>query len=191
MNEELIHPKELAFQLYDVLNTEALLGRHRFSEHSRETFDAVLETANKIATEKFATHNALADANEPKFDGTNVHMIPEVKQAFDAYCESGFIAGRFDFEDGGMQLPESVMLAVAGYFMAANPSTTAYPFLTIAAANVIRNFAKPWLKEQFMPRMLTGEFTGTMALTEPHAGSSLADIKGKQALYLCRRTSTV
>jgi len=177
VSEELIHPKELDFQLYDVLDTEALIGRKRFEEHSRETFDAILETANKIATDKFATHNALADANEPKFDGKDVHMIPEVKQAFDAYCESGFIAGRFDFEDGGMQLPESLMIAVAGYFMAANPSTTAYPFLTIAAANVIRNFATDSLKEKFMPRMLTGEFTGTMALTEPHAGSSLADIR--------------
>ncbi len=177
MTTELIHPKELEFQLYEVLDTESLLTRERFQEHNKETFDAVLQTANKIAVEKFATHNAKADADEPKFDGTNVHMIPEVKEAFDAYCESGFIAGKYDFEDGGMQLPETIMTAVAGYFMAANPSTTAYPFLTIAAANVIRNFASKSIKEKFMPRMLTGQFTGTMALTEPHAGSSLADIR--------------
>ena len=69
------------------------------------------------------------------------------------------------------------MTAVAGYFMAANPSTTAYPFLTTAAINVISHFASDEVKNAFMPRMLTGEFTGTMALTEPHAGSSLADIK--------------
>ena len=104
-------------------------------------------------------------------------MIDDVKVAFDAFRESGFIAGRYSFEDGGMQLPETVMTAVAGYFMAANPSTTAYAFLTTAAINVISHFASDEIKDAFMPRMLTGEFTGTMALTEPHAGSSLADIK--------------
>jgi butyryl-CoA dehydrogenase len=176
MNDELVGRKELAFQLYEVLDTNALCERERFSEHNKETFDAVMATAEKIATEKFAPHNAKADANEPTFDGKNVHMISEVKEAYDAYAESGLIAGRFDFEEGGMQLPESIMTACAGYFMAANPSSTGYSFLTIAAANVIRSFASDELKEKFMPRMLTGEFTGTMALTEPHAGSSLADI---------------
>lgn len=177
MNEELIHPKELPFQLYEVLDTESLLKRARFEEHNKETFDAILETANKIATEKFATHNAKADANEPTFDGKDVHMIPEVKEAFDAYAEAGFMAGRYDFDEGGMQLPETIMMACSGYFMAANPSSAGYPFLTVAAANVIRNFAGSQLTEKFMPRMLSGEFTGTMALTEPHAGSSLADIR--------------
>ncbi len=177
MNQDLIEAKEIEFQLYEVLDTESLLNRERFSEHNKDTFDAILETANKIATDKFANHNALADANEPKFDGQNVHMIQEVHDAFDAYCEAGFMAGRYDFEEGGMQLPETIMMACSGYFMSANPSSAGYPFLTVAAANVIRNFSSENLKEQFMPKMLSGEFTGTMALTEPHAGSSLADIR--------------
>ncbi|WP_026374836.1 acyl-CoA dehydrogenase [Aestuariibacter salexigens] len=177
MSEQLIHPKEMTFQLYELLDTEALCSRARFAEHSRETFDAILDTANKIASEKFAPHNAKGDQNEPKFDGHKVTMLDEVKQAFDAYRESGFIAGRYDFDDGGMQLPETVINACSGYFLAANPSSTAYAFLTTAAANVICHFASDELKQQFMPRMLTGEFTGTMALTEPHAGSSLADIR--------------
>ncbi|MEP1553476.1 acyl-CoA dehydrogenase family protein, partial [Paraglaciecola sp.] len=172
MSNELVKRRELSFQLFELLDTNALCERERFSEHNRETFDAVMDIAEKIATEKFATHNAKADANEPTFDGEKVTMIPEVQEAFDAYVESGLIAGRFDFDEGGMQLPETIMTACAGYFMAANPSSTGYPFLTVAAANVIRNFASEDLKNAFMPRMLTGEFTGTMALTEPHAGSS-------------------
>ncbi|MEP2651264.1 MAG: acyl-CoA dehydrogenase [Paraglaciecola sp.] len=176
MSNELVKRRELSFQLFELLDTNALCERERFSEHNRETFDAVMDIAEKIATEKFATHNAKADANEPTFDGEKVTMIPEVQEAFDAYVESGLIAGRFDFDEGGMQLPETIMTACAGYFMAANPSSTGYPFLTVAAANVICNFASVDLKNAFMPRMLTGEFTGTMALTEPHAGSSLADI---------------
>ncbi|WP_201502258.1 acyl-CoA dehydrogenase [Psychrobacter cibarius] len=175
--DTLINDFELPFQLYDVLGTENLTEHAKFAEHSRETFDAVLDTANKIATQLFLPHNHVADKNEPQFDGKKVSMISDVKVAFDAFRESGFIAGRYSFEDGGMQLPETVMTAVAGYFMAANPSTTAYPFLTTAAINVISHFASDEIKAAFMPRMLTGEFTGTMALTEPHAGSSLADIK--------------
>ncbi|MGO2019009.1 MAG: acyl-CoA dehydrogenase [Psychrobacter sp.] len=175
--DTLLNDFELPFQLYDVLGTESLTEHAKFSEHNRETFDAVLETANKIATDLFLPHNHIADKNEPQFDGKKVSMIDDVKVAFDAFRESGFIAGRYRFEDGGMQLPETVMTAVAGYFMAANPSTTAYPFLTTAAINVISHFASDEIKTAFMPRMLTGEFTGTMALTEPHAGSSLADIK--------------
>lgn len=177
MNHELIHPKELPFQLYEVLDTQALLERERFAEHNKDTFDAILQTADKIATDKFANHNAKADSQEPTFDGENVHMIAEVQQAFDAYAEAGFMAGRYDFDEGGMQLPETIMMACSGYFMSANPSTAGYPFLTVAAANVIRNFASNELKQKFMPRMLSGEFTGTMAMTEPHAGSSLADIR--------------
>jgi alkylation response protein AidB-like acyl-CoA dehydrogenase len=175
--DTLINDFELPFQLYAVLDTESLCNSAKFAEHSRATFDAVLETANKIATDLFLPHNHIADKNEPQFDGTKVSMIDEVKVAFDAFRESGFIAGRYSFEEGGMQLPETVMTAVAGYFMAANPSTTAYPFLTTAAINVLTHFASADIKNAFMPRMLTGEFTGTMALTEPHAGSSLADIR--------------
>ncbi|MFT4654589.1 MAG: alkylation response protein AidB-like acyl-CoA dehydrogenase [Patiriisocius sp.] len=174
--DTLINDFELPFQLYDVLNTESLCEHEKFSEHSRETFDAVIDTANKMATNLFLPHNHIADKNEPTFDGKKVSMIDDVKIAFDAFRESGFIAGRYSFEDGGMQLPETVMTAVSGYFMAANPSTTAYPFLTAAAINVISHFANDSIKDAFMPKMLSGDFTGTMALTEPHAGSSLADI---------------
>lgn len=177
MDRELVKSRELAFQLYEVLDTESLCQRQRFAEHNRATFDATLDTAERIAKEKFAPHNAEADKNEPTFDGKQVSMIDAVKEAVDAYNEAGFIAGRYDYEEGGMQLPETIMTACAGFFMAANPSTTAYPFLTVAAANVIRNFANDTIKQQFLPAMLDGRFTGTMALTEPHAGSSLADIK--------------
>ncbi len=177
MSDTLINAFEMPFQLYEVLDTEKLCEAERFNEYNRETFDAILDTADKIATDLFLPHNHIADQNEPTFDGKHVHMIDDVKVAFDAFREAGFIAARYSFEDGGMQLPETVITALSAYFMAANPSTTGYPFLTAAAINVISHFASDELKAQFMPRMLTGDFTGTMALTEPHAGSSLADIK--------------
>ena len=142
MADQLIPRREMQFQLYEVLDTAGLCSRTRFNEHNVETFNAVIDMAEKMAEEKFLPHNATADKNEPTFDGTKVSMIAEVKDAFDTYRDAGFIAGHFDFEEGGMQLPVTVMNACAGYFLAANPSSTAYPFLTAAAANVIKHFAE-------------------------------------------------
>ena len=177
MSDVLIDRRDLAFQLYEVLDTQNLTERDRFSEHNRDTFDAVIETADRIARDKFANHNSAADKDEPKFVNGQVEMLPQVKQGFDAYAEAGFIAGRYDYDLGGMQLPESVMAACNGFFTAANPGTAGYPFLTTAAANLIRVFGSDEQRNRYLPPMLAGQFSGTMALTEPHAGSSLADIR--------------
>jgi butyryl-CoA dehydrogenase len=182
MTDTLIDRRDLAFQLYDVLDSESLVQRKRFCEHSRDTFDAVIETADRMAREKFAPHNSLVDKDEPEFINGAVKMRPEVKQAFDAYAAAGFIAGRYDYSLGGMQLPETVMAACNGFFTAANPGTAGYPFLTTAAANLIRVFGSEQQKNIFLPHMLSGRFAGTMALTEPHAGSSLADIRTSATL---------
>jgi len=173
---QLINNRDLEFQLYEVLATEKLTQAEKFSEHNKETFDAVLETAEKIATKYFLNHNHKADQNEPQFIDGKVEMIPEVKEAFDAYREAGFIASGMDFDLGGMQLPFTISLAASAYFMSANPSTTGYGFLTAGSANLIRTFGNDEQKNRFLPKMLTGEFSGTMALTEPSAGSSLSDI---------------
>ena len=176
MSDALIDRRDLDFQLYQVLDTEALCERDRFSEHDRDTFDAVIDSAERLAREQFAPHNAAADRDEPKFVDGRVEMHPAVKVAIDAYAEAGFIAGRYDEELGGMQLPETIMTACSGFFTAANPGTAGYPFLTTAAANVIRMFGSEEQQSAFMQPMLTGRFTGTMALTEPQAGSALADL---------------
>ena len=177
MSDTLIDRRDLAFQLYEVLNTQNLCERERFSEHSRETFDAVIETSDRMARDLFANHNAELDRNEPRFVDGKVEMLPEVKRAFDAYAEAGFIAGSCDYELGGMQLPNTVMAACNGFFKAANVGTAGYAFLTKAAANLIQVFGSEEQRRQYLEPMLTGRFAGTMALTEPHAGSSLADIR--------------
>lgn len=177
MSDVILDRRDLSFQLFEVLDTDTLFQRPRFQEHSRETIEAALDTAEKLAREKFANHNSLADKEEPAFVDGKVVMRPEVKDAFDAYINAGFLSSRASFEEGGMQLPEIAAAACKGMFTCVNPSSTGYAFLTAAAANVIRNFASDTLKSQFLEPMMAGRFTGTMALTEPHAGSSLADIR--------------
>lgn len=177
MTDQLLNERDLAFQLYEVLDSEALLTRPRYAEHSREIFDSTLETARKIAQKHFANHNQKGDANEPTFDGEKVHLIPETREAWRAFAEAGFLAAHHDFEEGGLQLPEVVLRACMAYFNAANIASTGYSFLSIGVANLIRSFASESLRSTFLPPMLEGRFSGTMALTEPDQGSALADIR--------------
>ena len=104
-------------------------------------------------------------------------LIPEVKPAVDAFLEAGFLNANRDYDAGGMQLPSLVSQACFAHFQAANAGTTAYPFLTMGAANLIESFGTQEQKRLFLQPMIEGRFFGTMALTEPHAGSSLADIR--------------
>jgi butyryl-CoA dehydrogenase len=177
MTPRLINLRDLQFVLYELLEVEALTSRARYADHSRETFDAAVNTALKIATEQFATHNRQADEHEPHFDGHSVRMIPEVKAALDAFRGAGFMAAAKDYALGGMQLPVTVAQACLALFNAANVSTAAYPFLSIANANLIEAFGSEDQKRRYLRPLLEGRFTGTMALTEPQAGSSLSDIK--------------
>lgn len=177
MTDQLLNEREIAFQLYEVLDTEALLRRPRYQEHSLEVFDATVETAHKVAKKYFANHNQKGDACEPTFDGQKVQLIPETQDAWNAFAEAGFLAAHHDFDTGGMQLPEVILRASMAYFNAANISSAGYPFLSIGSANLIRSFASESLQAKFLPPMLGGRFSGTMALTEPGQGSALADIK--------------
>lgn len=177
MTPTLLNDRDMEFLLFDVLDTDSLTSRPRYAEHSKETFQLILKTAKDIANREFANHYQKADANEPTFDGQQVTQPPEVKQAWDAFAEAGFLAAHYDAEDGGSQLPEVILRAAMAYFNAANISTTAYPFLTIGAANLIHTFGSEQQRQTFLEGMQTGRFAGTMALTEPGQGSSLADIR--------------
>jgi len=177
MRQQLLNNQDIEFLLYEFLDTTALLQRHRYQEHSKEIFTATLNTAQTIAEKHFANHNSKGDANEPSFDGETITMIPETKQAWDAFAQAGFLAAHYSFDDGGMQLPEVILRTSMAYFSAANISTTGYPFLSIGAANLINTFGNTEQKATFLPPMQTGKYAGTMALTEPGQGSALADIK--------------
>ncbi|MRW91909.1 acyl-CoA dehydrogenase [Duganella sp. FT80W] len=176
MDSLILSRRDLAFMLYEWLDAEALTKRPRFQEHNRETFDAALDTAERLATELFAPHNKKADANEPHVVDGAVRIIPEVKAALDAFSAAGLMAAGQDFERGGMQLPVVVEKALAAYFTAANVATSAYTFLTMSNANTLLKTGTPDQIRRFVEPMLEGRYFGTMCLSEPQAGSSLSDI---------------
>ena len=176
MASKIISRRDLDFLLHEWLDVAALCSRPRYADHSRETFDATLDTAERLATELFLPHRRRGDVEEPRFDGERVHLIPEVAQAFRAFADAGLIAGAQDYEYGGMQLPVAVDKACYAYFIAANAGTAGYPFLTAANANLLLAHGTPAQVDAFARPELAGRFTGTMCLSEPQAGSSLSDV---------------
>lgn len=175
--------RDLDFLLYEWLDVTGLTARPRFGEHSKETFDAVLDLCADMATKQFAPHNKKSDANEPTMrpDGT-VELIPEVKEALDVFGRAGLVAGQFDESLGGMQLPTVVARAAFAWFQAANASTSSYAFLTVGNANLIVAHGSQELVDTYVRPMLEGRYFGTMCLSEPQAGSSLADITTRAEL---------
>ena len=173
----LLNDRDIDFLLYEFLDAEQLLQRPRYQEHSREIFTATLDTAKAIADKYFANHYTKGDACEPTFDGEKVELIAETQQAWNAFAEAGFLAAGYDFDEGGMQLPEVILRAAMAYVTAANVSSAGYPFLTLGAARLVHTFADDTLKARYLPPMMDGRYAGTMALTEPDQGSALADIR--------------
>ena len=167
--------RDLDFLLHEWLGTEELLSRPRYADHSRDTVDAVLDLAEQVATTQFAPHNRRSDLNEPTFDGTSVTVIPEVGVALRAFADAGFLSASVDGLDAS-PLPASVFAACMSWFQAANAGTSAYALLTMAAANLLRKHGTPEQVERYAVPMTEGRWFGTMMLSEPHAGSNLADI---------------
>ena len=165
----------LDFLLNDWLKTTDLTQRPRFADHSRETFDAVLDTCERIAREKFAPFNRLVDVEEPRFDGEKVILPQATHDAAKAYAESGMLSAAQDFEMGGMQLPYSVEAAANAFFACASVSIGS-GMLTTGNANLLMVHGTELQKSVFAKNEFNGRFSGTMCLSEPQAGSSLSDI---------------
>ena len=164
------------FLLYDWLGVEALQQRTRFNDHSRETFTSVMDTCEKIAREKYAPFNRLADTEEPWFDGDKVHLPEASHAAAKAYAESGMLAAAQDYEIGGMQLPCVVEMAANSFFSKAGIGIGGGGMLTSGNANLLMVHGTKAQQDVFAKQEFAGRFSGTMCLSEPQAGSSLSDV---------------
>ena len=172
----------LDFLLFDWLKAGDLTARERFAEHSAETFGAVLDTCEKIAREKFAPFNRLADTQEPHFDGERVHLPQATHDAALAYAESGMLAAAQDYDVGGMQLPCVIEMAGNAFFSKASVAMGGYAMLTSGNASLLMAHGTPLQREVFARSEFAGRWFGTMCLSEPQAGSSLSDIATRAEL---------
>ena len=165
----------LDFLLYRWLDAESLNQRERFADHSRETFDAVFDTCERIAREKYAPFNRTVDTQEPQFDGEKVILPQATYDAQKAYAASGMLSAAQDYEIGGMQLPYTVEAAANAFFAMASVSIGS-GMLTTGNANLLMVHGTPMQKDVFAKNEFSGRFSGTMCLSEPQAGSSLSDV---------------
>ena len=165
----------LDFLLYEWLDVNQLQQRERFADHSQETFDAVLDTCERIAREKYAPFNRLVDTEEPRFDGDKVILPQATHDAQKAYAASGMLSAAQDYEIGGMQLPYTVEAAANTFFAMASVSMGS-GLLTVGNANLLMAHGSELQKKVFALNEFSGRWSGTMCLSEPQAGSSLSDV---------------
>ncbi|MCA9639807.1 MAG: acyl-CoA dehydrogenase family protein, partial [Myxococcales bacterium] len=177
MPNPLIQDRNVEFLLYELLDAEKLCELPMFSEHSRDTFDLFLGSARKVAREQlFPSYRAL-DLEPPVLTPSGVKVHPQLKQLYPQLVELGILNATRPEEVGGQNLPALINALASAYLMAGNLAVYAYAGLTTGAARLIESFGSDELKREYMQRMYGGEWTGTMALTEPHAGSSLSDVQ--------------
>jgi len=173
----LLDDRDVAFLLYDVHAAHLLCELPAFAEHSRETFDLVLDASRRLAREVLFPAYRPMDAEPAVLERGRVRVHPAMHAIYPRIVELGLIAAARPPEVGGQSLPETIASVAMGYLMAANGGAAGFAFLTTGAAHLIEAFGSAVLKETYMTRMYAGEWTGTMALTEPQAGSSLTDVK--------------
>ena len=176
MATKFVSERNIKFLLYEVFDLESLTKYEYYSEHNRKMFDMVLKAAVKLGKDLLFPIFEEMDRNQPELVDGEVKVHSSVKTIMKEFGEGGWIASRVPFDQDGEQLPNMVADICEFIFAAANYSANAYPGLTFGASHLIESFGSKELYDRYVPKMRSGEWQGTMALTEPEAGSSLSDI---------------
>lgn len=176
MPAPILDRRDLEFLLYEMFDVESMASRERYVDHNRETINASMDVAQAVAEKYLLPIRQKVDTHQPTFDGEKVEMIPEIKVAQDAVIEAGLAAPGADYELGGMQLPALAAAVSGAYLNAAGSTVLGYIGLTNANANLIEAHGTQEQISTWVEPMRSGRFAGTMAMTEPGAGSGLADL---------------
>ncbi|NPU83771.1 MAG: acyl-CoA dehydrogenase [Syntrophaceae bacterium] len=178
MGSLIVDERDQKFLLYELLDVEKLCAADRFQDLSADLFDMILTEARKLATEEILPTLAAADRAECSLKDGNV-AVPEVfHRPYRLYCEGGWMGMSRPAEHGGQGLPIVISSAAKEWFMH-NFAFHAYPGLTEGAAHLVETFGTEEQKRKYMEKMYSGAWGGTMALTEPGAGSDVGNLKTK------------
>jgi butyryl-CoA dehydrogenase len=171
-----VSKRNLKFMLYEVFDTETLTRQDYFAHHNRQAFDLIIDATVKLAADLMRPVLEEMDRQPPTLEDGRVRVHPSVRDIMHECGQGGWIAAIFSREHDGEQLPLSISAVCRFIFAAANYSASVYPELSTGAAHLITAFGGRQLIDTYVPKLLAGEWQGTMALTEPQAGSSLTDI---------------
>lgn len=173
---KLFSRETIDFLLYEVIEVEQLLQSDYFNAHGRETFTMTLDAATEISQRIMQANYVASDRNTPVFENGKLLVHSGVHAFVKTYADSGLLSATFPFEWGGQQLPKTVNAAVEFICMCGHNSFIMFTDLMVGCANLILSYGNEAQKQQFLPKLLSGQWGGTMCLTEPQAGSALSEI---------------
>lgn len=179
MPDKYVDVDTLKYMLYDVHGLEELLSRERFQDHDKESLDMFLDSVKEFADRELFPYVKEMDENPAYHKDGKVYVHDQVKTMMHKGGELGLISAPFDYEAGGLQIPLMTQTAAFYTLDAANNHLPGYAALTSGSAELIIHFGNEALNQTYVPNMLSGQWGGTMCLTEPQAGSSLSDIVTK------------
>ncbi|MBA4068637.1 MULTISPECIES: acyl-CoA dehydrogenase C-terminal domain-containing protein [Acinetobacter] len=171
---------DMKFILNDVFNAEPFWQANENLAHlDAATAEAILEEMAKFSQNVMLPLNRTGDEEGAKIENGNVTTPAGFKEAFKQYAEGGWIGLGADMEWGGQEMPKMLTVLSDEMLFATNPSFMLYPLLSVGAGMALNSYASQAQKETYLPKIYSGEWSGTMCLTEPHAGTDLGIIKTK------------
>ncbi len=176
MASKFVSKRNLHFMLYEVFDVLSLTQYPYYQQHNKKAFDLIIDASLKMAKQLLFPLLEEMDRKPPEMENGRVKVHPSVRTIMEQFGEGGWIAAQFEERFDGEQLPYMIADCCQFVFSAANYSAVTFPGLTAKAAHLITSFGSQAQIDTYVPSMLNGRWQGTMALTEPQAGSSLADI---------------
>ena len=177
MSEFYADMRDIRFNLFDFLNLGALTQHEKFKDLDVEVFNDVLDMAFKQSKEILFPCNEAGDREGVHFENGTVTMPKGFKEAYTAYSEAGWNALSLEPEAGGQGFPVALHIAAQELFTAANVNFMFTPGLSHGVLGLVKEFGSADQKALYLDKLLTGEWSGTMCLTEPSAGTAVPDLK--------------
>jgi alkylation response protein AidB-like acyl-CoA dehydrogenase len=172
--------RDMRFVLNEVFDAGTFWQNNPALNHvDVDTVNAILEEMAKVSENVLLPLNRSGDEEGCSINNGVVTTPTGFKEAFKQYAEAGWIGLGADEKFGGQGMPKMVTVMTDEMIFAANPSFTLYPLLSIGAAMSMAQHATPEINDMYLPKMYSGEWSGTMCLTEPHSGTDLGIIRAK------------
>src|SRR4030042_3473234 len=176
MGNRFFSPRNIRFLLYEVFDASSVTQNEYYQGYNKKSLDMVLQAATELAQGLLFPLHREMDENPPEMAGNSVRGHPSMKKIMVEFGNGGWISATTPEALEGQQIPHLIADSCQFIFAAANYSAFAYAVRSLGAAHLLEAFAPKELRDIYLPEILSGRWQGTMALTEPEAGSSLGDI---------------
>lgn len=168
--------EHLKFLLREVHGVEEVLSCPRYQDYDIDSLEMLIDSVKQYADQELYPYFTEMDRVGVKYENGTITAHPHIERVLTSAGENGYICAHFDYEEGGSQMPHMASIPANFVTSAANNTAVGYIGLTAGAAGLIRSYGSKDLFDAYVPNMMSGKWGGTMALTEPQAGSSLSDI---------------